>query len=106
ANVLHNIAPVYLMCDPSDIRAFPMIKSPFSQLPALYLYDTYPGGIGLSFKLFNNPKPVVAACLELVQGCGCKSGCPSCVGPALEVGENAKAHATELLQFLIRQFAI
>ncbi len=106
ANVLHNIAPVYLMCDPSDIRAFPMIKSPFSQLPALYLYDTYPGGIGLSFKLFNNPQPVVVACLELVQRCGCKSGCPSCVGPALEVGENAKAHATELLQFLIRQFAI
>ncbi len=105
ANVLHNIAPVYLMCDPADIRALPMVRSPFSQQPTIYLYDTYPGGVGLSFKLFNDPLPTLQAALELVQRCGCAAGCPSCVGPALEIGERAKTHAVEILRFVVQTLA-
>ncbi len=103
ANVLHNIAPVYLMCDPADIRALSMIRSPFSQQPTIYLYDTYPGGIGLSFKLFNDPRPTLEAALDLVQRCECESGCPSCVGPAMGVGLAAKNHAMKILGVLLKQ---
>jgi DEAD/DEAH box helicase domain-containing protein len=101
ANVLRNIAPVYLMCDPSDIRALPMVRSPFSQKPTIYLYDNFPGGVGLSFKLFNDPLPALQGCLELVQNCRCESGCPSCVGPVLESGESGKRHAGQLLRFIL-----
>ncbi|RMG63206.1 MAG: DUF1998 domain-containing protein, partial [Calditrichaeota bacterium] len=103
ANILRNIVPVYIMCDPADIRAVPMVRAPFSQRPTLYLYDNYPGGIGLSFKLFNNPLPALEASLDLVQRCGCEAGCPSCVGPLLEVGEKAKAHSPVLFTFLLDQ---
>lgn len=101
ANTLRNIAPVYLMCDPADIRALPMVRSPFSQKPTIYLYDNFPGGVGLSFKLFNDPIPTLQGCLELVKSCECESGCPSCMGPALETGENAKNHAGQLLRFIL-----
>jgi DEAD/DEAH box helicase domain-containing protein len=103
ANALRNIAPVYLMCDPSDIRALPMMRSPFSQHPTIYLYDNFPGGMGLSFKLFNDPVPTLQGCLDLVQSCGCESGCPSCVGPVLETGENAREHAFRLLKFVLEE---
>jgi DEAD/DEAH box helicase domain-containing protein len=105
ANLLRNVAPIFLMCDPSDIHAFPMIKSPFSQHPSVYVYDTYPGGIGLSFKLFNDPQPTLQAAIDLVKNCQCHSGCPSCVGPALEIGENAKQQALQILQKIARQLS-
>ncbi|RMI25835.1 MAG: DUF1998 domain-containing protein, partial [Calditrichaeota bacterium] len=100
ANLLRTIAPVYLMCDPADIRALPMVRSPFSEKPTLYLYDSYPGGIGLSYKLFTNPLPTIEGALEQVRRCPCKSGCPSCVGPVLEVGEQGKRRAKEMLEWV------
>ncbi len=103
ANLLRNIVPVYIMCDPSDIRAIPMIRAPFSQNPTIYVYDNYPGGVGLSFKLYNDPQPTLEAALELVSNCQCESGCPSCAGPVLEVGENAKPSAIKILQFILKQ---
>lgn len=101
ANLLRNIAPVYLMCDPSDIRALPMVRSPFSQHPTIYLYDNYPGGVGLSFKLLNDPLPTLRGCLDLVQRCECDAGCPSCTGPALETGNAAKVQSIDVLNFVI-----
>ena len=39
--------------------------------------------------------------LEIVDGCVCENGCPSCVGPVLEVGELGKAHARAILKELL-----
>ncbi len=104
ANLFRQIAPVFLMCDPTDIHTFPMVRSPFSQLPSLFLYDSYPGGIGLSDKMFTNPMPVLLGAKNRVQSCACKHGCPSCVGPLLEVGEMGKKRALSLLDFLLEEF--
>ncbi|MFZ0389891.1 MAG: Zn-binding domain-containing protein, partial [Calditrichia bacterium] len=103
ANVLRNIIPVYVMCDPSDIRTVPMMRAPFSQKPTIYIYDNFPGGVGLSWKVMNYPFPIIEAALSLVEKCGCKSGCPGCVGPLLEVGENGKNLAIRLLHHLNEQ---
>jgi DEAD/DEAH box helicase domain-containing protein len=100
SNVLRNIAAIFIMCDPGDIRTVPMVKSPFSQKPTLYLYDNYPGGIGLSWKVMNDPLPVVTAAMERVQDCACKSGCPSCIGPSLEVGEVEKNWVISLFKLI------
>ena len=51
--------------------------------PALFLYDNYPGGIGLSAPLFDARAAVVAGARALVADCGCSHGCPACVGPIL-----------------------
>ena len=44
---------------------------------------------------------LLAQTRELVSGCGCRSGCPSCVGPLGAVGPRAKSVALELLRLLL-----
>jgi len=68
--------------------------------PNLYLYDAYPGGIGFSEPLFRVHELLVRKTRELIAGCACESGCPSCVGPAGEKGERAKDAALAILQKL------
>ena len=54
----------------------------------MYLYDNYPGGIGLSEPLWKRQSELLRRAQELVGECDCKSGCPACVGPVLAVDEN------------------
>ena len=51
--------------------------------PALFLYDNYPGGIGLSAPLYDAAGQLTRDALDLVGACGCSAGCPACVGPIL-----------------------
>ncbi|ALS27938.1 ATP-dependent helicase [Paenibacillus sp. 32O-W] len=98
ANVLVHIAPLYLMCDPQDIRVVPQVKSVHTQRPTIYFYDRYPGGIGLSERLFEVHDELLEKAKSLIRNCTCLSGCPACVGPIEEVGLLGKSHALELLQ--------
>ena len=66
--------------------------------PTLYLYDAYPGGIGLSEPLFHLHDLLIRRTRELIAGCQCDKGCPSCVGPAGETGERAKEAALAILE--------
>lgn len=58
--------------------------------PTVYLYDNYPGGIGLSEPLFRRAPQLVADAFALVCECDCRSGCPACVGPVLAADEDAE----------------
>jgi len=100
ANVLENVVPFFVMGDPSDLRTVPMIKSPFSKKATIYIYDAYPGGVGYSQKLFLVHDELLQAARRLILECKCKSGCPSCVGPVLDVGEFGKASALKLIDLL------
>lgn len=51
--------------------------------PAVFLYDNYPGGVGLSAPLFDRRHTVLRDARDLVTACGCEAGCPACVGPIL-----------------------
>jgi len=55
--------------------------------PTLFLYDNYPGGVGLSDPLYDDAPRLVADARDLVAGCGCTAGCPACVGPVLRADE-------------------
>jgi DEAD/DEAH box helicase domain-containing protein len=55
--------------------------------PTLFLYDNYPGGIGISAPLFENRAAIVADAQALVSACDCAHGCPSCIGPILASDE-------------------
>ncbi|MFO1205565.1 MAG: DEAD/DEAH box helicase [Burkholderiales bacterium] len=55
--------------------------------PTVYLYDNYPGGIGLSAPLFDLRQQVVERARALVAGCECSHGCPACIGPILATDE-------------------
>ncbi|MCX6538934.1 MAG: DEAD/DEAH box helicase [Acidobacteria bacterium] len=65
--------------------------------PRVFIYDNYPGGIGFSEPLFRMHDDLVARTRELIAGCSCESGCPSCVGPLGDVGVKAKDVALAIL---------
>jgi DEAD/DEAH box helicase domain-containing protein len=81
ANLMAVVAPMYLMCDPRDIWVVPQIRSPHTRLATVYIYDSYPGGIGLSEKLYELHGQLIGEALGLLDRCPCLNGCPSCVGP-------------------------
>jgi DEAD/DEAH box helicase domain-containing protein len=58
-------------------------------IPTLFLYDNYPGGIGLSVPLYDLRDEVIAGARALVSACECRLGCPACVGPILATDEAA-----------------
>jgi DEAD/DEAH box helicase domain-containing protein len=68
--------------------------------PNLYLYDAYPGGIGFSEPLFKVYDILLLKTREMVLGCACEKGCPSCVGPAGEKCEKTKEVALAILERL------
>ncbi|MDR0451630.1 MAG: DEAD/DEAH box helicase [Treponema sp.] len=75
------IAPVFLLCDPRDLGVAERARDPHFGVPALFIYDKYPGGTGLSESLAGRAGELFRAAYRAVAGCPCKEGCPSCVGP-------------------------
>lgn len=59
-----------------------------SFVPTVYLYDNFPGGVGLSEPLWQRQRELVQRAAELVGRCDCKAGCPACVGPVLAAQED------------------
>jgi DEAD/DEAH box helicase domain-containing protein len=93
--LVRNIAPVFLLCDPRDLGIAERARDPHFAVPALYIYDKYPGGTGLTESLSRRIEPLFAAIREALERCPCKNGCPSCVGPA-----GNKKSTKELLEVL------
>ncbi len=58
-------------------------RDSFAFRPAVFLYDNYPGGIGIAAPLFDIRAEVLARTADLVTHCACRDGCPACVGPVL-----------------------
>ncbi len=72
--------------------------------PTVYLYDNYPGGVGLSEPLWQRQGELVIRAMDLIRGCRCRAGCPSCVGPVLDeqmaFDASPKSHALRILTAL------
>ena len=100
SDLLRNLAPVFLMCDPGDLGASVQARDAASGQPSIILYDTAPGGVGLSPRLLGLWEQVAAAALERVPTCPCTEGCPSGVGPVGESEPGAKSATTKLLTYL------
>jgi DEAD/DEAH box helicase domain-containing protein len=79
--LIRNIAPVFLLCDPRDLGLAERVRDPHFGVPALYIYDKYPGGAGLAESLARQVGRLFSAIRDVITRCPCESGCPSCVGP-------------------------
>jgi DEAD/DEAH box helicase domain-containing protein len=115
---LESMASLLLMCDRVDLGATIGEGAPnFAEMhgestgfrdanqgeffePALYLYDAYPGGIGLSEPLYHLHDLLISRTRELIASCPCEKGCPSCMGPTGETGLRAKEAALAILERL------
>jgi DEAD/DEAH box helicase domain-containing protein len=107
-NLIQTTGALLLMCDVRDLGV--AITEDLSQnaLPAgartyepdLFLFDNYPGGIGQSQPLYAHRERLLRQSLDLVAVCPCEAGCPSCVGPIGEVGQNGKSGGIRILTAL------
>ncbi len=72
--------------------------------PTLFIYDNYPGGIGITEPLFEHRCQIVIDAIALVNQCECEHGCPSCIGPILmsdeKRGYSPKQLALEVLRMM------
>ena len=119
-HAMESVATLLLMCDGRDLgtaigerppkpgaegEEFPPVSMEDAMQrtakeffePNLYLFDAYPGGIGFSEPLYRAHELLMAQTRELIVGCGCESGCPSCVGPAGDLAPRAKEAALAIL---------
>ncbi|NOZ48565.1 MAG: DEAD/DEAH box helicase [Chloroflexi bacterium] len=88
AYVLEHLAPLHLMCDPSDLGSYADAQAAHTHLPTILLYDRVPAGIGLAERLYELQPVLLRAAYQMVQNCACERGCPACVGP-LPIGAEA-----------------
>lgn len=96
SHVLRHAAPLFVMCDQADLSVVPKIKAPHNEKPTIFIYDKYPGGIGLSKKLYEAMPALLKRAAEMIETCHCTDGCPSCIGFVNE-GRHAKQALLRLL---------
>lgn len=64
--------------------------------PTIFVYDRFPGGVGFGEGLYEDQRAFMRLARDLVVGCECEHGCPSCVGPP-EEGVGVKDGVTDIL---------
>ncbi len=74
-------------------------------VPTVFLYDNFPGGVGLSEPLFQRRDELLQRASELVDGCDCHAGCPACVGPILPSDQSSAAPPRQLAQRVLALLA-
>ena len=109
---MRQVAQLLLMCDRQDVGISiggtePTIEidgstqggipATLADEPRIFIYDNYPGGIGFSEPLFLMHDELLARTQELIGGCECEHGCPTCVGPVGNTGPLAKVVALRIL---------
>ncbi|MDQ0155174.1 DEAD/DEAH box helicase [Robertmurraya andreesenii] len=97
AHALKFIAPIFVMCDPSDLHVVPQVKAIHNERPTIFFYDRYPGGVGLSEKIYDGIEQVLTEAMERINRCQCADGCPSCIGTASS-SENVKQDVQSILK--------
>lgn len=78
ANLITQVAPLFIMCDTCDIGV--SVQTGSTERPSLFIYDLHRGGIGLARSALDLIEDMARAALEVVKSCRCPGGCPSCVG--------------------------
>ena len=81
--ILRHAAPAFCMSDIKDINTDVSLSETAgdSWKSALYMYDTLEGGVGYSERIFGKIDECLALCMEIIRGCRCGTGCPSCIPP-------------------------
>ncbi|MBW1869709.1 MAG: DEAD/DEAH box helicase, partial [Deltaproteobacteria bacterium] len=73
------IFPLFALCDRNDIGGICYPHHPQVGKSAIFIYDGYPGGVGLAQRGFEAVLELLEKTWDLVRGCECEIGCPSCI---------------------------
>ncbi|KGR74175.1 DEAD/DEAH box helicase [Ureibacillus sinduriensis] len=102
AYAVGSFIPLYIQCDRSDLSVVPQVKSTHNDKPTLFIYDSYPGGIGLAERVYDIIGPILKETIGHVRNCPCKDGCPSCIGAQDSLNES-KEKVIKVLSILLNE---
>lgn len=73
------IFPLFALCDRNDIGGICYPHHPQVGKSAIFIYDAYPGGVGLALRGFETILELLQKTWEHLKSCECEDGCPSCI---------------------------
>jgi DEAD/DEAH box helicase domain-containing protein len=94
------ILPLFALCDRNDIGGVSTPLHPDTGRAQIFIYDAYPGGIGIAEKGFGMIRELWQATLRVIAECPCQDGCPSCV-QSPKCGNNNKPLDKEAARILL-----
>jgi DEAD/DEAH box helicase domain-containing protein len=100
------ILPLFAMCDRGDIGGLSVAMHRQTRLPTVFVYDGYPGGVGISERGYDTFEEVARDTLGVLARCPCKKGCPACVQSPKCGNWNeplSKGGAVRVLRYLLGQ---
>ncbi len=94
------ILPLFALCDRNDIGGLSTPLHPDTGRAQIFIYDAYPGGIGIAEKGFELVGDLWSATLNAITECPCQEGCPSCI-QSPKCGNNNKPLDKRAAQILL-----
>jgi len=94
------ILPLFALCDRNDIGGVSTPFHPDTGRAQIFIYDAYPGGIGIAEKGFDLMEELWQATLKVITECPCQEGCPSCI-QSPKCGNNNKPLDKKAAQILL-----
>ena len=73
------ILPLFALCDRNDIGGLSTPLHPDTGRAQIFIYDAYPGGIGIAERGFDLVEELWQATVKAIIECPCEDGCPSCI---------------------------
>ncbi|HBR22097.1 MAG TPA: DEAD/DEAH box helicase [Nitrospiraceae bacterium] len=96
--------PLFALCDKGDIGGLSYPFYPLFKKPAIFIYDGYEGGIGLTKRAFEVIDEWFKAALTVISECSCEEGCPSCIQDP-QCGSGNQPLDKEGAKFLLERWA-
>jgi DEAD/DEAH box helicase domain-containing protein len=78
----HNLIamfPLFALADRYDIGGISTPAHPQVGKAAIFIYDGYPGGVGLAARAYTILEDLLRRTHEVIEACPCEEGCPSCI---------------------------
>lgn len=103
---LIGLLPLFAMCDRADIGGLSTPVHRQNRLPTVFVYDGYPGGVGISRRGYDAFESLARDTLGVITRCPCERGCPACIQSPKCGNWNeplSKDGAVSLLRYLLGQ---
>ena len=100
------LLPLFAMCDRADIGGLSTPVNRQNRLPTIFVYDGYPGGVGISRRGYDAFESLARDTLSVIVRCPCERGCPACIQSPKCGNWNeplSKDGAVALLRYLLGQ---
>jgi DEAD/DEAH box helicase domain-containing protein len=78
-HVLIAALPLHVLCERWDLGGLSVIGHPQVDQACIFIYDGYPGGVGLAQKGLEVLESWLESARTMVADCDCEEGCPACI---------------------------